>query len=131
MRDSGLCHRLLGIDSAKALLEHPHIGASWEGFVIEQILLHEPHDGAWFWATHQGAEIDPVLKRSQSMVGIECKRADAPRITRSIRSTIEDLGLEQVFVIYPGTRRYPMADSVEAVPLAQLTAAGGLSAYFP
>ena len=131
VRDSGLCHRLLGIDSAKALLEHPHIGASWEGFVIEQILLHEPHDEAWFWATHQGAEIDLVLKRGQSMVGIECKRADAPRMTRSIRSAIDDLELEKVLVVYPGTKRYPIADSVEAVPLAQLAAPGGLSAYLP
>jgi predicted AAA+ superfamily ATPase len=131
LRDSGLCHQLLGIDSAKALLEHPKIGTAWEGFVIEQILLNEPHDQAWFWATHQGAEIDLVLRRGQSMVGIECKRADAPRMTPSIRSALEDLGLEKVVVLYPGTQRYPIAEKVEAVPLAQLAAPGGLSAYLP
>ena len=126
VRDSGLCHQLLGIDSGKALMEHPKIGASWEGFVIEQVMLNEPHDEAWFWATHQGAEIDLVLKRGQSLIGIECKRADAPRMTPSIRAALEDLGLEKVAVIYPGTRRYPITDRVEAIPLAQLADSGGL-----
>ena len=120
VRDSGLCHQLLGIDSDKSLLEHPKVGASWEGFVIEQVLLHEPHDEAWFWATHQGAEIDLVLRRGRSLLGVECKRADAPRMTPSIRHALEDLGLEKVAVIYPGDRRYPIADRVEAIPLVQL-----------
>lgn len=126
VRDSGLCHQLLGIDSGKALMEHPKIGASWEGFVIEQVMLNEPHDEAWFWATHQGAEIDLILKRGQSLIGIECKRADAPRMTPSIRAALEDLALEKVAVIYPGTRRYPITDRVEAIPLAQLADSGGL-----
>ena len=126
-----ICHRLLGIDSAKAVLEHPNTGASWEGFVIEQILLHEPHDEAWFWATHQGAEIDLVLRRGQSLLGIGCKRADAPGMTPSIRIAREELGLEKVLVVYPGTRRYPVDDHFEVVPLAQLAAPEGLSAYLP
>lgn len=126
IRDSGLCHQLLGIDSEKALLEHPKVGASWEGFVIEQILLNEPHDEAWFWATHQGAEIDLVLKRGGSLIGIECKRADAPRMTPSIRTALEDLGLDKVAVIYPGMRRYPISDRVEAIPLTELAGSGGL-----
>lgn len=126
VRDSGLCHQLLGIDSAKALLEHPKIGASWEGFVIEQTLLTEPHDEAWFWATHQGAEIDLILRRGQSLFGIECKRADAPRMTPSIRNALENLGLKSVAVVYPGSRRYPIADGVEAVPLAELAGSDGI-----
>ena len=126
VRDSGLCHQLLGIDSEKALLEHPKIGASWEGFVIEQVLMNELHDEAWFWATHQGAEIDLVLKRGRSLLGIECKRADAPRMTPSIRSALEGLGLEQVAVVYPGTRRYPIIEGVEAVPLGELSGSEGL-----
>jgi len=120
VRDSGLCHQLLGIGSLKSLLEHPKVGASWEGFVIEQILLNEPHDEAWFWATHQGAEIDLVLRRGQMLVGIECKRADAPRMNPSIRSALADLQLQKVAVIYPGTRRYPIADKVEAIPISAL-----------
>lgn len=126
IRDSGLCHQLLGIHSEKALMEHPKIGASWEGFVIEQVLLTEAHEAAWFWATHQGAEMDLVLKRGASLIGIECKRADAPRMTPSIRSALEDLGLERVAVVYPGLRRYPISERVEAVPLESLENPEGL-----
>ena len=107
-------------------MEHPRIGATWEGFVIEQVLLNEPHEEAWFWATHQGAEIDLVLRRGSSLLGVECKRADAPRMTPSIRSAIDDLGLDKVAVVYPGARRYPINDRVEAVPLITLAEAGSL-----
>ena len=126
VRDSGLCHQLLGMDSAKALFQHPKVGASWEGFAIEQVLLSEPHDEAWFWATHQGAEIDLILRRGQTFFGIECKRADAPRMTPSIRIACDDLNLAKVAVIYPGTRRYPIDRRVEAFPLAKLAASGGI-----
>ncbi len=126
VRDSGLLHQLLGIDSAKALASHPKIGASWEGFVIEQILALEPHDEAAFWATHQGAEMDLLLRRGDRLLGVECKRSDAPRMTPSIRIALEDLGLERVAVVYPGDTRYAIADRVEAVPLAALTSPRGL-----
>ena len=120
IRDTGLLHRLLGIDTEKELLTHPRIGTSWEGFVIEQVLAAEPHDEAFFWATHQGAEIDPVLRRGGGLYGIECKFVDAPRLTPSIRNALADVGLAAVVVIYPGHRRYPLSDRVEAVPLAML-----------
>jgi len=120
VRDTGLLHHLLGIDTAKALLSHPKLGASWEGFVIEQILMMEPHDDAYFWATHQGAEIDLVLRRGNRLLGVECKRADAPRLTPSIRIALEDLGLERIAVIYPGNKRFPLSDNVEAIPLDDL-----------
>jgi predicted AAA+ superfamily ATPase len=126
LRDSGLLHHLLGIDSERALADHPKVGASWEGFVVEQILALEPHDEAAFWATHQGAEIDLILRRGDRLFGVECRRADAPRLTPSIRIAMDDLGLERVAVVHPGDRRYPLADRVEAVPLADLAAAGGL-----
>jgi len=120
VRDSGLLHQLLGVTTAKSLLSHPKVGASWEGFVIEQILAIEPHDDAYFWGTHQGAEIDLILRRGDKLFGIECKRSDAPRVTPSIRIAIEDLGLERVAVIYPGAKRYGLMDRVEAVPLEEL-----------
>jgi uncharacterized protein len=120
VRDSGLLHQLLGLGTEKALLSHPKLGASWEGFVIEQLLSVEPHDDAWFWATHQGAEIDLVLRRGDRLLSIECKRADAPRMTGSLRIAKDDLGLDRVAVVYPGDKRYPLADRVEAVPLATL-----------
>ena len=120
IRDSGLLHQLLGIETEKALLTHPKVGASWEGFAIEQVLATEPHDEAFFWATHQGAEIDLILRRGDRLFGIECKRADAPIMTPSIRNALEDLGLERVAVVYPGSKRYPLAEGVEAVPLDSL-----------
>ncbi len=126
--DTGLLHQLLGIDSLKALLTHPKIGASWEGFVIEQILRSEPHDEAFFWATHQGAEIDLVLRRGDELVGVECKRTDAPRLTRSIGMALEDLGLKRVSIVHPGVKRFPLSDRVEAVPLSVLGGPGSIFA---
>ena len=117
VRDSGLLHQLLGLGSLKALLSHPKVGASWEGFVIEQVLRTERHDEAFFWGSHQGAEIDLLLRRDGALFGIECKRADAPRMTPSIRVALEDLAVQGLVVIYPGTKRFPLAERVEAVPL--------------
>lgn len=126
VRDSGLLHQLLGIDSAKSLASHPKLGASWEGFVVEQILASEPHDEAAYWATHQGAEMDLLLCRGDRLLGVECKHSDAPRMTPSIRIALDDLGLERVAVVYPGDTRYTIADRVEAVPLKELARAEGL-----
>jgi predicted AAA+ superfamily ATPase len=121
VRDSGLLHQLLGLDSMKSLYSHPKVGASWEGFVIEQMLMMEPHDEVFFWATHQGAEIDLILRRGDGLYGVECKRADTPRLTPSIRIALDDLKLKHVFVIYPGIQRFPLASQVEAVPLQALS----------
>ena len=120
VRDSGLLHHLLGVDSLKSLVDHPKVGASWEGFVIEQVLTAVDHDEAYFWGTHQGAEIDLVLTRGGELLGVECKRTDAPRMTPSIRVALEDLNLARVAVVYPGAKRYPLGDRVEAVPLRAL-----------
>jgi predicted AAA+ superfamily ATPase len=128
LRDCGLLHQLLGLDTEKALLSHPRVGASWEGFVLEQILAGEPHDEAWFWATHQGAEIDLLLRREGRLLGVECKRADAPKLTPSIRAALTDLRLDRVAVVYPGNRRYSLGDRVEVVPLATLAQPGNLFA---
>jgi len=121
VRDSGLLHQLLGIDSDRALLSHPKVGASWEGFAIEQVLATQAHDEAFFWATHQGAEIDLIL-----LFGVECKRADAPRMTTSLRIATADLGLNRIAVLYPGQRRYALSDAVEVLPLSALAEAQDL-----
>jgi predicted AAA+ superfamily ATPase len=84
VRDSGLLHQLLGIDSMKSPYSHPKVGASWQGFVIEQMLMMESYDEVFFWATHQGAEIDLILRRGNALYGIECKRADTSSLTPSI-----------------------------------------------
>jgi predicted AAA+ superfamily ATPase len=131
VRDPGLLHELLGVETRQDLLHHPKLGASWEGFAIEQILATEPHSDAAFWATHQGAEIDLILQRGGRLYGIECKWVDAPRLTPSMRSALEDLGLERIAVVYPGPRRYPIGDRVEAVPLSTLATPGALFGTTP
>lgn len=120
IRDSGILHGLLGLDTEQAVLSHPRLGASWEGFAIEQVLATQPHDEAYFWATHQDAEIDLILRRGDRLFGVECKRADAPRVTPSIRIALEDLPLERVAIVYPGNRRVALADRVELVPVSAL-----------
>jgi hypothetical protein len=126
VRDTGLLHELLGIEDQSGLLHHPKLGASWEGFAIEQVLATEAHTEAAFWATHQGAELDLLLRRQGRLFGVECKRVDAPRLTPSMRIALDDLGLERIAVIYPGPRRYRIADRVEAVPLSELAEPGKL-----
>lgn len=117
VRDSGLLHQLLGIRTDRDLMTHPKIGASWEGYVIEEVLAAVQPDEAYFWATHQGAEIDLVLRKDGRMFGVECKRTDAPKMTPSMRIALDDLQLESIAVVYPGTKRFSIAPSVEAVPL--------------
>lgn len=129
LRDTGLLHQLLGIRTEKELLHHPKSGASWEGYVIEEILKAVEPDEAYFWGTHGGAEIDLVLVKKGRMLGVECKRRDAPRLTPSMRNALEDLSLEGIAVVYPGTKRYRLADSVNAVPFQAV--AEGMKGLFP
>jgi predicted AAA+ superfamily ATPase len=116
-RDSGLLHHLLGIRSAKELLSHPKSGTSWEGYVIEETIKSTDPDEAYFWATHSGAEIDLVLIKNGRMFGVECKRIDAPQFTPSMRSALKDLSIEQIAIVYPGTKKYGLGDKATAVPL--------------
>jgi uncharacterized protein len=126
VRDPGLLHALLGLPTQRDLEHHPKYGASWEGFVIEEVLATEPHDEAAFWATHHGAEIDLVLRRGSKLFGVEVKRTDAPQMTPSIRIAMNDLSLESVAVIYPGEHRYQITDNVHAVPARELAEPGAL-----
>ncbi len=119
LRDSGLLHHLLGIRNERELLTHPKLGASWEGFAMEQILQACDHDEAFFWSTHQGAKMDLLLTKGTKMIGMEFKRSDAPKMTKSISIAMKDLGLESVSVIYPGDKEYPIAEGVIAIPLSQ------------
>lgn len=130
VRDSGLLHQLLGITTAQQLLAHPKSGASWEGYAVEHALDVVRPDEAYFWATHQGAELDLLLMKSGRRLGVEVKRTDAPVMTPSMRIAMHDLRLEQLAVVYPGNRRYEIAKRVHAVPLAEL-ATGGVHALFP
>jgi predicted AAA+ superfamily ATPase len=121
IRDSGILHTLLGLRTRTALLGHPRCGASWEGYVIEEVIRSVKPDDVYFWATHQGAEIDLVFTKGGRMYGIECKRADAPAMTPSMRIAMEDLKLERIAVIYPGHKRYPLHNKIQAVPFEAIT----------
>ncbi len=128
-RDTGLLHHLLGIRSDKELLGHPKCGSSWEGYAIEETIKATEPDEVYYWATHSGAEIDLILIKNGRMLGVECKRMDAPRLTPSMRTALEDVKLEQIAVVYPGTKRYSLGERVAAVPLE--TVAEGLKGLFP
>jgi uncharacterized protein len=124
VRDSGLLHALLGIANLRELELHPKVGASREGYAVEEVLKALDPDEAYHWATHQGAEIDLVLFKRGRRVGVECKRSDAPVLTASMRIALSDLKLDRLAVVYPGDRRYTLADQVEVIPLAELTDPG-------
>ena len=119
-RDTGLLHALMDVGSLPALLSHPRCGASWEGFALEQVLRLAKPDEAYFWATHQGAELDLLMLQGERRVGVEFKRADAPSLTRSMRIAIDDLKLDALYIVYPGAHRFPLAPGIEVVPLRAL-----------
>jgi hypothetical protein len=101
-------------------MAHPRSGASWEGLVVEQVLRIAQPDDACFWATHAGAKLDLLLFKGGRRVGVEIKRMDAPRLTPSMQIALHDLELDALYVVYPGERRYRLADRVEVVPLEAL-----------
>jgi len=121
LRDSGLLHSLLDIPDRHALLGHPKIGASWEGYVIEQILQTVHPSQAYFWATHSGAEIDLVFPHQGKKFGVEVKFNEAPKITASMRTALSDLGLEHLWVISPGQHAYPVDERISVWPLKEIT----------
>jgi predicted AAA+ superfamily ATPase len=117
VRDSGLLHSLLEVATVRDLEHHPKVGASWEGYAIEEIIKAMKPDAAHYWATHAGAELDLLLFCRGRRVGIECKRSDAPRLTTSMRIALNDLKLDELKVVYPGERAYKLGPRVEVVPL--------------
>ncbi len=128
-RDSGLAHTLLGIDDHVGMLRHPRSGATWEGAIIEECIRRAgPTMTPYFWRTSNGAELDLLLVRGDYRVGIEMKRADAPRVTPSMRAALEDLRLDKLTVFYPGPRRYALSAKIEVVPVSTLADFGGIGA---
>lgn len=119
-RDSGIFHRLQGITSWADLQTHPKLGASWEGFALEQVLRAMEPDEAYFWAVHSGSELDLLMIRNGRRTGVEFKRGDAPRMTRSMAIALADLELDELIVIYPGSRAYELAEGVRVLPLSSL-----------
>jgi len=123
VRDTGLLHTLLGIVNRRTLEHHPKVGASWEGYAVEEVLKAFRPDDAYYWATHNGAEIDLVLFKNGRRIGVECKRGDAPVLTPSMRIALADLKLDQLFVVYPGEKKYSLGKNVEVIPLPEFVEA--------
>jgi predicted AAA+ superfamily ATPase len=119
-RDTGLLHYLLGIKSENDLLLHPRLGASWEGYAIEETIKALKPDEAYFWSTHSGAELDLLLIKDGKQIGVECKRMDAPSLTKSMQTAMQDLELDQLMVVYPGSQSYSLAKTVKVLPLAKI-----------
>ena len=117
VRDSGLLHALLGIGDWRTLMGHPKAGASWEGFALEQVLNVLRSRDAFFWGTHSGAELDLLVMVKGKRYGFEFKLSDAPGSSRSMHAAIETLGLEKLFVIYPGEETYALSSKITAMPL--------------
>jgi len=116
IRDSGLLHALQGIRNMEELIAHPKLGASWEGYALESILRQFQGEEAYFYSIHSGSELD--LYFPSSSIGFEIKRQDAPRRTRSMEISIEDLKLRHLYVVYPGERRYALSENIEVIPLS-------------
>jgi predicted AAA+ superfamily ATPase len=130
IHDSGVLQQLLGIRSETEMLAHPKCGASWEGYAIEETLKIVQPDEVYFWATHQGAELDLLILKDGRRLGVEAKRMDAPALTPSMRIALQDLHLEQLVVLYPGSKSYTISEQVTVVPLNVL-AEGDWKRIFP
>lgn len=124
LTDSGLLHTLLGINNRDELEGHPKVGASWEGFALNQVLsqLNVKPEEAFYWSTYSGAELDLFIMRDNQRIGFEFKRSSSPSLTRSLSIACEDLRLTQAYIIYPGTENFKLAEKVMAVGLGNLAA---------
>ena len=121
--DSGLLHTLLGIEKPADLTSHPKVGASFEGFALEQVIRRlelRPRE-AYFWATHARRRARSLLViRGRRRLGFEFKRTDAPKLTRSMMVSIDTLGLDRIDVVHAGSHGFRMHDKVRAVPIGEL-----------
>jgi uncharacterized protein len=117
LSDSGVLHSLLGLRQIRDLESHPKVGASWEGFLLEQIVNHvgAKSDECFFWGTHGGAELDLLIVRGSRRLAFEFKRSSAPRATASMHSALADLKLDRIDVMYPGADVFPLAKKIRAV----------------
>jgi len=122
LADSGILHTLINIRSSNDLEGHPKMGASWEGFVIEQIIRHlgvQPEE-CYFWATYSGAELDLLVVRGSRRYGFEIKRTTSPRITPSMRNAMSDLHLHNLEIIHAGEKTFPLGKHIRAVAITRL-----------
>ena len=121
-RDSGILHYQLGIANEAELLAHPKLGASWEGFVIEQALQYFEPEDQYFWSTQSDANLDLLMFIQGKRIGMECKFTDKPRVSASMRSAMDLLSLEHLYIAYTGEKRYMIDDKIEVVPVSAFSA---------
>ena len=121
-RDSGILHALLNLPDQDSLRAHPKLGASWEGFALEQVIqMHRAEAGeCFFWATHGDAELDLLIVQGTKRTAFEFKYTSTPRVTRSMRSALADLNLDRITVVCPGDGAYPLAEDVRVAGLREL-----------
>ncbi len=112
----------MGCGSMDALRAYPRLGASWEGYALEQVLALAGDRDAYFWATQAGAELDLLLLRQGRRIGFEFKHSDAPTMTRSMHTALKDLSLDALHVVYPGPTRYGLRSGADVIPLRELPA---------
>jgi len=120
LRDTGLLHSLLNIPGKEELWAHPRLGASWEGFCLEQVVTALNTQEVYFWATQGGAELDLLFFSGGRRFGVECKFNEAPKITKSMQSALADLSLDHLWVVYPGAVRYAAHEKITMLPLAEV-----------
>jgi len=120
LRDSGILHGLLNLPDSQTLHGYMRVGASWEGFAVEQVLHTVKPTQAFFWATHSGAEVDLFFIFRGRRYGIECKFSEAPKITKSMHHALETLKLAHLWIIHPGDHRYPLSERISAWPLRDI-----------
>lgn len=127
LRDSGLLHGLLHIQNHHQLLGHPRLGASWEGFALEQVLCRLQYPEVYFWATHNGAELDLLFFADGKRYGVEFKFNEAPSVARSMHLALSDLSLEHLWVVFPGREGFPAHEKITMLPLGHIAQLPGAS----
>lgn len=122
-RDSGIFHALLNLETKEAVRSHPMLGASWEGFALEEFIRKEglKEDECFFWSIHNGPELDLVYEKNGKRYGCEFKFTDSPKTTKSMFSALEELSLEKITVIYPGKKNFSLDKNIEAQALIYLS----------
>ena len=120
IRDSGILHNLLFLETAKQIHSHPKVGASWEGFVLEEIFFGSRTRNIYFWSTHAGAELDVLLFLNGEPIGFEIKFTDAPKTTKSMRIAMNDLKLSHLYIVYPGAKTFLLDESITALSINEL-----------
>ncbi|MBF0406161.1 MAG: ATP-binding protein [Candidatus Riflebacteria bacterium] len=120
-RDSGIFHSFLSIYDKNALMSHPKVGASWEGFAIEETMRALKPADAYFWASHTGAELDLMIISNGKKYGFEYKFSETPKATRSMQIAIEDLNLSHLWIVYPGKQSVKIDKQITVLPLSDLS----------